>query len=134
MPGTIARSGGDRRTGSDTFPDDGVPAAPEYLTASESQVWHQLIGQLPDGLLRSIDGHRLAQLCRNIVDSQECHERYLKTRDIDYKESQAWLRACRQAEAEIGKLSAQFGLTPRDRQGIKFQPQVIDEAEAWADE
>ena len=132
MPGTVGRSGGDRKSGGmDRTPLDGLPTQPEWLSDAERAIWSELMDQLPDGLLRSVDCHRLAELCRALVDARECHAAYEKTRHLDYKESQAWLRACRQAEGVIDKLSARFGLTPKDRQSVKYEAKVKDDAEEW---
>lgn len=126
MVGTKGRSGGDHVTsGTDPFPEDGLPEAPGDLSSEERAVWDALLDQLPEQLLRGVDCYMLGCLARCVCDARKCHELWREGSDPKY------LRLVRTTESQLNKLSALFGLTPSDRTRLKFTPPVEDDAAEW---
>lgn len=130
MPGTKGRSGGDRKTdGIDLFPKDGMPKKPEHLTGEESEKWDEIICQLPGESLRAVDVHQLYVLVNAI-----CMFKYYAAREKeldDPKDQRSAATSKKENAAVMDKLSARFGLTPKDRQSIKFEAVEIDDAADW---
>lgn len=133
MPGTVGRSGGDRKSGGvDLFPHDGLPEMPRDLDKDEQYVWNALLEKLPCEMLRGVDMYELAVLSRNIVRSNRYAVK--ESQSLDYKEELAYSRARVQAEAQVEKFGKLFGLNPKDRQSIKFEKQIEDDATEWINE
>lgn len=127
MVGVQGRSGGDRKTQSgDMFPRDGLPKPPKGMTKDERETWKQLLGQLPAEMLRGVDCHQLATLAECIVAKRRL-KRAIDKDPLDLHLHRAWL----QTAQHLDKLSRLFGLTPKDRQSIKFEKVVHDDATEW---
>jgi hypothetical protein len=127
MPGT-SRSGGNRTTSDDNFPQDGLPSRPNDFTPELNQVWNSLLEQIPHELLRRVDGYQLGILCEFII-----RERKLAAACRDDLTDDKLLRAHLQAAQHVAKLSAMYGLSPIDRRRIRLLPtKVEDEIDEWA--
>jgi phage terminase small subunit len=126
MVGTVGRSGGDNTRGSDPFPVDDGPQPPQGLYDDERAVWDDLLERIPAELLRGVDSYQLAHLCRCIVDAERCHAHWRANED-----ELGFLRMARNAEAQVNKLSALYGLSPADRSRLKFEVPVQDDAMDW---
>lgn len=127
MPGT-SRSGGNRTSGEDNFPQTGLPSRPTDWRKDESEVWTHLINQIPHELLRAVDSYQLKILCELIV-REKALAKLLRDDPTDLPVNRAHLQVAQQ----ISKLSAMFGLSPIDRRRIRLQPQVPDDdADDWA--
>lgn len=123
-----SRSGGDKSAnGSDCFPQDGLPSKPTSLPKEESQVWNELLGQIPAELLRRADAYQLQILCECIVTNRSL----LKAMRADPADLPNH-RAYNQTAAHISRLSSQFGLSPIDRRRLKFDHASGDDADDWA--
>lgn len=120
MNAVAGRSGGERLRGTyDTSAFDGGPVKPTWLTKEQSEVWEEVIRQLPADALRKRDVHLLAELCGYV-----CAVRY-----INYK----WARdpadkdlrcAKTQYTQKIQQISALFGLSPADRKRIQIDKPI----------
>ena len=122
MVGTPGRSGGNRYQGHDLFPVDGTPDAPHEASVAFLRHWRFLIANLPAIALRKIDGIQMAILCELLVEIEELSE--LDDADpADLKARSLRLRVSQQ----VSRLSAQFGLSPSDRQRLSIEPAEEDD-------
>lgn len=128
MPGAAGRSGGDRRSsGEDEFPDDGLPQMPREFSGNLAILWNQLLDQIPANLLRGVDAHQLRILCVTI-DQEAQLEKQMQDDPLDLHAKRCFL----QMAQHVSRLSAQFGLSPVDRQRLDFSEPVEDDATEWA--
>lgn len=100
---------------------------PKDLGTEEKKVWRELVKRIPADVFRKIDG--LAQfpiLCECIVLRRKLGER-LRDDPTDARTHRLYM----QTVAHISKLSIQYGLAPTDRARMKFEQEVIDDAEEW---
>jgi hypothetical protein len=95
----------------------------------ENEVWNMLLGQIPNEILRRIDSWQLQVLAEYIVRRWKTSKLLLSEPDnlglhrVDLSYAQ-----------HISRLSSQFGLSPVDRQRLKYEPIEEDDADAWANE
>jgi hypothetical protein len=113
MAGTASRSGGDRSLRGDPTRPDGLPEAPNGRTEAFYSQWAFLLAHLPERCLRRIDAAQLAILAEHLVEFDEL------TQLIAKDPSDLKIRSLRmRIGAQISRLSAQFGLSPMDRQRL----------------
>lgn len=118
MAGTPGRSGGNRYQGSDLFPQDGTPTPPDDRSAAFMRHWRFLLANLPAVALRKIDAIQLGILCDQLVEIEQLSE-LIEDDPADLKSRSLRLRVSQQ----VSRLSAQFGLSPSDRQRLRIEPQ-----------
>ena len=122
MAGTN-RSGGDRSlSGFDSFPSDGKPVRPAGRSRAFDRKWDELLSQLPGSALRRIDGHQLSILCSLLEQSDELAGLLDCDRD-DHKARRLFIQTAQQ----ISRLSSLFGLSIRDRQALKLEPDAPED-------
>lgn len=121
MPGTPARSGGNRQVGGDPTPDDGGPIKPITLTESASSKWDDLLGQLPSGILRKVDCHQLGLLAELLAQAEQLAA-LIANDPADEKSRRLYLGTC----DRITRLSPAFGLSPTDRRRAKLETEKPD--------
>lgn len=123
MVGSRLRSGGDRSVGGgDPLPNDGLPVADESMTDDECRVFDELVERMPVGSLRRIDSYQLCGLSRLI-----CRDRFVSEA---LREDPLNLQLARLQVSivnQIGRLSAQFGLSPADRSRMAITPEPDDD-------
>jgi hypothetical protein len=124
------RSGGDRvANGEDTFPRDGLPSRPMDLTKDQSQIWSDLMSQLPNEILRRVDSHNLKTMVILLWTRDQLAK--VVTGDPQDLRSIAKLVSVSQ---QINRLSGQYGLSPIDRRRMKLaQVDNSDDADDWSD-
>jgi phage terminase small subunit len=125
---STTRNGGNRTSGQDNFPVDGMPSRPSDWGKEESAVWTKLMSQIPAELLRSNDAYQLKILCELIVREARL-AKLLRDDATDLPTNRAHLQVAQQ----ISRLSAMYGLSPIDRRRIRLQPQEpTDDGDDWA--
>jgi hypothetical protein len=126
MPGTN-RSGGSRKLGHDRTEADGPPIRPSGMPDAWNLKWTELMEQLPQHVLRRVDGHKLKALVTLL-----CHEielsRMLAADPTDDKSRRLYL----QTVQAIHRESSLFGLSPADRKRLDMEPEVVDLADEWS--
>lgn len=128
MP-SLSRNGGDKSLGSDPFPVDGGPNKPGTLSADESDAWDWLMSRIPSNCLRKVDALQLEILCQCKVGANQLN-RVLQLDPLDHKTRAKYIALV----AHIRGLSAQFGLSPVDRQRMKLAPETQDDLEDFLGE
>ena len=123
MPGTSGRTGGDRSRRVDRTQPDSGPARPSGRSEAFNTKWDELLGQLPAAVLRGIDSHQIALLVAMLVDADTQALR-LEADPCDLKTRRVFLGTVQ----SIGRMSAQFGLSPSDRQRLKIEPEKEPDA------
>jgi len=128
---STTRNGGNRTSGQDNFPIDGLPSRPNDWgknEKAESTAWTHLLNQIPAELLRSNDTYQLRILCELIVRERKL-AKMLRDDATDLPTNRAHLQVAQQ----ISRLSAMYGLSPIDRRRIRLEPQKPDDdADDWA--
>ncbi len=142
MTGTTGRSGGNRNLGDDGTAIDGTPEPPEGRSKAFYAKWSSLLPTLPAQSLRRVDAVQLAILVEQLVEIDELTT-HIESEPADLKARSLRLRICQQ----VGRMSAQFGLSPADRKRLNFEPEqrqpndpftdymnrrLHDDAEEWA--
>lgn len=117
MVGAPGRSGGDRSIGSDTTVDDGGPRCPASLPEPVRAKWLEVVEQVPKGLLRRVDSHQLRLLAELLHGADALAEQVRADPEND-RARRLFLQTC----DRVNRLSAQFGLSPSDRQRLKVDP------------
>lgn len=126
MVGVAGRSGGDRWTeGCDRTSDDGGPLKPA-LPDEVGKKWDELIGQMPAGSLRRIDGHQIKILAELLALADVLSVATLAD-PSDHKTIRAFLNVT----AQIHRASSVFGLSLGDRRRLAIAP-VVDEEDGFA--
>lgn len=127
MVGTPGRSGGNRTPGVDAQPVDGLPQMPSGKSKRFQAIWKALMGQLYLPALRKVDTHQLTSL----VEMLELRDAISTALADDFDPT--YLRLYDKYVTTIGRLSAQFGLSPIDRQRMKLEPDKSeqDDFEKW---
>lgn len=120
MPGTVGRSGGDRRLFADTTPQDGLPDEPAGLSEAAGQKWQQLLQEIPAEHLRKVDQHLLKQLAVLLTEADRLNER-VNADPMDDRGRRLYLQTC----DRISRFSASFGLTPLDRRRARIEPEPV---------
>ena len=115
MSGARSKSGGDRRLGVDNFPQS-MPTKPENLPARQTVIWNELLEQIPNDALRSIDSHQLTLLVELLTQSEALA--LLVRADASDGGSQRLYLA---VVDRVAKLSSMFGLSPRCRAAMKLE-------------
>lgn len=115
----------------DVIPDDGGPKCPKEANKRVQQKWALIVSQLPNGVLRRIDGHQLLILCHLLAGVDELTAAI----DSDPLDNQS-RRTLLQYSDRVNKLSAMFGLSPADRMRIKVgdNPAAKDELDEWREQ
>lgn len=122
MVGTPGRSGGNRYQGNDLFPVDGTPEPPHEASVSFMRHWRFLVANLPAVALRKIDAIQMGILCELLVEIEQLSE-LIEADPSDLKARSLRLRVSQQ----VSRLSAQFGLSPSDRQRLSIEPEQDEE-------
>lgn len=120
MPGTVGRSGGDRRLFADTTPQDGLPDEPAGLCEAARQKWQQLLQEIPAEHLRKVDQHLLKQLAVLLTEADRLNER-VNADPMDDRGRRLYLQTC----DRISRFSASFGLTPLDRRRARIEAEPV---------
>lgn len=130
MVGSIGRSGGDRRLGNvaDPIPADGGPVADASLTDGERDTFLELVGRLPTGVLRAVDSYQLAALSR-LIEREKWAAVAIQTDPENLQLARLQVAII----GQIGRLSAQFGLSPADRKRLSLSPDAADDDNVFAD-
>lgn len=119
------RSGGDRvANGDDTFPRDGLPSRPMGLTKDQSQIWTDLMSQLPNELLRRIDTVNMKSLVITIWSRDKLAEAVTN----DPSDLKVFTKFLAASQAII-RLSSMYGMSPIDRRRMKIAQQQEEESE-----
>ena len=114
MAGTPGRSGGNRSLKGDFTKADGLPVAPDGRDEKFYATWDGLIGKLQHDVLRQVDVFQLSILVDLLNEIYELGD-MLKSDPDNLKIRSLRLRLTQQ----VTRLSAQFGLSPMDRQRIE---------------
>ena len=115
-------SGGDRTVGVDGSPVDAGPIKPEALSGPVAEVWDDLVAQISPQVLRALDVHLLRSLA-GLIAQQRNLEKVVMEDPKDARSARLMLSVTDQ----IRKLSALFGLSPFDRQRMKYPEDEVDE-------
>lgn len=130
MPGTIGRSGGDRRLFADSTQQDGLPEEPAGLCEAARRKWQQLLQEIPAEHLRKVDQHLLKQLAVLLTEADRLNER-ITADPMDDRGRRLYLQTC----DRISRFSASFGLTPLDRRRARIENEPVSNDEqqfaAW---
>ncbi len=117
MVGTTGRSGGNRDLAtSDLSRDDGKPACPPTLPQEVRTKWNEIVSQVPDGVLRQIDGHQIRLLAELLCGADILAEQ-VRSDPLNDKARRLFLQTC----DRVNRLSGQFGLSPSDRRRLKIE-------------
>jgi len=110
-------SGGNQNSSHDGSKQDGLPSKPKDFNGACSDVWDGLVLQIPEGILRSVDGIQLETLTKLIVQGRALSSMAMAN-PADVAGNRAWM-----ANADlVRKLSACFGLSPSDRKRLAIPP------------
>jgi len=110
-------SGGNQSSSHDGSKRDGLPSKPKDFNGACSEVWDELLTQIPEGILRSVDGIQLETLVKLIVQGRALSQMAMAN-PADVAGNRAWM-----SNADlVRKLSACFGLSPSDRKRLKIEP------------
>lgn len=122
---------------SEPKPPPGAPTKPDWLTKPASAAWDQLLAQLaPLGLATVIDGNALARYCDALVRWKqaaaaldEMGQTYCTEQGMELPRPEVGIY--QKLAVLLGKIEAEFGLTPASRSRI--QVKLTDEGEAKRD-
>jgi len=115
MAGSAGRSGGARLHGTfDVSAQDGLPKKPASMTELQSQVWDEMMEQLPLEALRKIDAHMLYGLTALVAKMRTLNGEFQHSDDRDIRTSFL------QTFDKLIKASGHFGLSPADRKRIQI--------------
>lgn len=130
MAGT-SRSGGNRTSSDDNFPQTGLPEMPKEFRrrgSEEGKIWKRLMGEIPAELLRKIDAYQIRVLC-SLIAREATLATQCQMDPADLQMNRAHLAVV----SQIARLSAMFGLSPIDRRRIRMRPpEVQSDADEWA--
>ena len=126
MPGVPGRSGRGqaptRRTGAPP------PRPPAGISKEARKKWHQVVKQIPEGILIQVDVHQLRILCDLLVRFD-----VLSSAVANDPANQVLGRAMLAVAQHIDRLSSSFGLTPAHRQRLRIEEkdETKDEIDEW---
>lgn len=110
-------SGGNQSSSHDGSKRDGLPSKPKDFNGPCSEVWDELLTQIPEGILRSVDAIQLETLVKLIVQGRALSQMAMAN-VADVAGNRAWM-----SNADlVRKLSACFGLSPSDRKRLAIPP------------
>ena len=102
---------------------------PESLPERGQAYWAEVVPMLvARGVLTDLDAFNVERLCQLYAEWHECVDtinedgifiKHYHDRGTVNKKAHPAVAMKKDAEAEIGRLSAKFGLTPKDREQIK---------------
>jgi hypothetical protein len=121
------RSGGNRKLGTDRSDQDGGPRKPDGMPDGWNAKWDELLEQLPQHVLRRIDGHKLKALVTLLQHEIEL-SRMLAEDPHDDKSRRLYL----QTVQAIHRESSLFGLSPADRKRLDLVSDPFDDDEEWS--
>lgn len=106
----------------------GTPRCPEWLEECGREVWHEIVGGMPEGFLCRVDSQLLAQYCHAWEIFMLAREAVIVNGTTATSANGALVanpdtRTMFSASEQIRKLSGHFGLSPRDRVGLEW---VVD--------
>jgi len=116
MVGMKGRSGGNRHLKGDFTAQTGLPIPPIGKKENFYSRWNELVGMIEPSILRPVDSVQLTVLVDLLVEIDELGVMLnsdadnLKIRSLRLRLSQ-----------QVSRLSAQFGLSPMDRQRISVE-------------
>lgn len=110
-------------------PELGIPECPAWLDPEAKQVWDQVVPRLEAmGVLSLIDGHALGRYCvlfARWIKAEQFIQRYGSSYPITDKHGRPKcflpfpeVAIAAKLSQELGRLEAQFGLTPSSRSRI----------------
>jgi phage terminase small subunit len=118
MPGTPGRTGlGKCKKGVDRTSSDGLPVKPRGMSKAAASKWKELMNQLEQSVLRKADSHQLRLLAEILAQTDSVIAALAENPD-DLGLHRVFMNYSQQ----VHRLSAQFGLSPGDRQRLDFAP------------
>jgi hypothetical protein len=99
------------------------------LTKDQSQIWSDLMSQLPNEILRRIDSHNLKTMVI-LLWTRDQLAKVITNNSQDLRSIAKLVSVSQQ----INRLSGQYGLSPIDRRRMKLaQVDNSDDADDWSD-